>query len=118
MKLTGQGVFYIVAAGVLFFAARKVFAAVNAVGGTVADTGAQFIEGLQFWAGTKDAGPGIELAAGHEKSIEEYIALGYMQRGADGVARITPAGEQYIEEQRRMANLQNTGFIFYENQGV
>ena len=45
---------------------------------------------------TPDLGPNVELSDFAKSRTEEYIALGYMKRGVDGFARITPEGERFI----------------------
>jgi len=107
-QLTVVGVIVI---GTVWYLSRKAGAVVegavdNAVEGTF---------GFDGWIGKYlwDTETDIELTPEAQSKAAEYVRLGYMRRDENGVLRITPAGEAYIEELklRRMIRRTQGGLI-------
>jgi len=98
--MNGRGVFYVAAAFIMLYAAKKAFAGVDAVG-TFAE---KLYKGITF--DPASLGPGVQLTQGAKQEQVDYIKAGYMVMDSSGRTHITPAGEQYIKQQQTAAAMQ------------
>jgi len=94
MKLTGRD---LVSFGVLGIGAYILYR-VTRFGDSVGDALNRFWTGLTF--DSASLGPAIQLTPGAAEAQTDWIKKGFLEVLPDGGTRITPAGEEYIRQQR------------------
>jgi len=94
MNLKGKDIFWLSVTGVVGYMVYRVFA----LGESVSEAAGNFWEGVTF--DPASMGPPAQLTPGAQMSEADWIIKGYLERTPEGGTRLTPAGDEYIQQQR------------------
>jgi len=94
MNVKGKDLFFYTLTGITLY---MVYRMVN-FGESLSEAASGFWEGLTF--NPESLGPKAQLTEGAQLSQADWITRGFLEITPEGGTRITPAGEQYIRQQR------------------